>query len=49
MPEYRCDNYDELMAEQTAGTLPAPDVETKVVQPPETPEPAPGDVTVETA
>lgn len=50
MPEYRCDNYDELTGEQSMGTLPAePEIETKVVQAPETPEPAPADVTVETA
>lgn len=50
MPEYRCDNYDELAGEQTAGTIPVEaEVETKVLQPPETPDPAPADVTVETA
>ncbi|HET6911618.1 MAG TPA: hypothetical protein VFH54_20005 [Mycobacteriales bacterium] len=47
--EYRCDNYDEIMAQgNVAGTLRAPAVETKVVQAPETVEPQASDVEVET-
>lgn len=46
--EYRCDNYDEIMAQgNVAGTLHAP-VETKVVQAPETVEPQASGVEVET-
>lgn len=47
--EYRCDNYDEVMAGgNTGGTLPAPVVEAKVVQAPETVEPQAAEVVAET-
>lgn len=40
-----CDDYEAITGKQRGGQV----VETKVLAAPETPEPAPSDVTVETA